>query len=172
LVQAILEHAGKVKLVRAQCSGRNALDFVLACVAGTLVTFDPLGYYHIISKDKGYDALVAHLRSQNIHAARHDAFNKVPIFRAAVAPTTPDRAAQYARHLELVPSHRPARRKTLSSAINTYFARQLPESEVENIVASLISSGTVTIGATGKVDYPPRLDPLRLQFGLNGEQAI
>jgi hypothetical protein len=74
LVEKLLQHASSVHLVRLTNSGRNALDFTLAYYVGRAAVLDPSGFFHIISRDTGYDPLVAHLRSNAVQARRHPDF--------------------------------------------------------------------------------------------------
>jgi len=75
LVEQLLNHAGTVELVRLAEPGRNALDFALAFYLGRAVQSDPLGFFHIVSHDKGYDPLIEHLRHRHIRVRRHDDFS-------------------------------------------------------------------------------------------------
>lgn len=90
LVEKLMEHATSVQLVRLTSSGKNALDFTLAYYVGRAVAADPTGHFHIISKDTGFDPLIAHLRSRHLRAARHDDFaamtGKAAIPSASVKP--------------------------------------------------------------------------------------
>jgi hypothetical protein len=72
VVEKLLEHAQTVRMVRTVKSGKNTLDFVLAYHLGQAVLADPKGYYHIVSKDVGYDALVDLLKSRHVKVKRHD----------------------------------------------------------------------------------------------------
>src|SRR5207244_2512009 len=63
LVERLFEHAVSVQLVPLASAGKNALDFTLAYYVGRAVAADPTGYFHIVSKDAGYDPLIEHLRS-------------------------------------------------------------------------------------------------------------
>src|SRR5258706_7373163 len=65
IVEKLLEHAASVQLVRLTSTGKNALDFTLAYYVGRAVAADPTGFFHIVSKDAGYDPLIEHLRSQH-----------------------------------------------------------------------------------------------------------
>lgn len=95
LVEQLLNHAGTVELVRLAEPGRNALDFALAFYLGRAVQTDPLGFFHIVSHDKGYDPLIEHLRRRHIRVRRHDDFSalrfdgdgKLPVPQAKPAPT-------------------------------------------------------------------------------------
>src|SRR4029077_13040812 len=61
LVEKLLEHAASVHLIRITSAGKNALDFTLAYYVGRAVAADPTGFFHIVSKDAGYDPLIEHL---------------------------------------------------------------------------------------------------------------
>ncbi len=96
LVEKLLAHSSSVQLERLTGSGRNALDFALAYYMGRAAVIDPAGYFHIISKDTGFDPLVAHLRSRNIRAQRHNDFRRMVGAAApakAVLPALPAPAA-------------------------------------------------------------------------------
>src|SRR5258706_4981457 len=66
LVEKLFEHALSVQLVRLTSAGPNALDFTLAYYVGRAVAADPTGFFHIVSKDAGYEPLIEHLRSMHI----------------------------------------------------------------------------------------------------------
>lgn len=85
LVEKLLRHAAAVELVRLTSAGKNALDFTLSYYVGRAVVADPTGYFHIISKDAGFDPLIEHLRSRHIKARRHDGFSTLT-FAAATKP--------------------------------------------------------------------------------------
>ena len=88
LVEKLLQHAASVQLVRLTSSGKNALDIALTYYVGRAVAADPSGYFHIISKDGGYDALIEHLKSKHIRAHRHNDFKTLTFSSAAKPPTT------------------------------------------------------------------------------------
>ncbi|HZI33344.1 MAG TPA: PIN domain-containing protein, partial [Candidatus Binatia bacterium] len=86
LVEKLLANAASVQLVRLASGGRNALDFALVYYVGRAVVVDPAGHFHIISKDTGYDPLIKHLQSRNIHVQRHDSFATLPFASSAGKP--------------------------------------------------------------------------------------
>jgi hypothetical protein len=53
-----------------QGSGKNALDFHIAYYLGKYAETDPRGVFRIVSKDKGFDPLVEHMRAAGIDCAR------------------------------------------------------------------------------------------------------
>ncbi len=88
----------RAKYVRASAVGANALDFHIAFYVGQLAAKDPRGFFHVISKDKGYDPLLAHLKEQGISGARSEAIKTMPLFKsqvtAAKTSATPASAAK------------------------------------------------------------------------------
>jgi len=93
LLEQLLQHAASVELVRLTSPGRNALDFTLAYYVGRGVAADPTGCFHIVSRDKGYDPLIVHLRSRNIDARRIEDFTAVAVAGGTTpAPARPTQA--------------------------------------------------------------------------------
>jgi hypothetical protein len=69
------------KYIKIPGNGNNALDFHIAYYLGHLTTVDSDGYYHIISKDTGFDPLVNHLRKNKIKIFRHQDLAEKPLLR-------------------------------------------------------------------------------------------
>jgi hypothetical protein len=86
LMERVHRHSSQVRLVKAGTSGRNALDFVLAWEVGAQSAADPDGHYHVVSRDKGFDAMITHLQSRGLQAARHASFAEVPPLRGPSLP--------------------------------------------------------------------------------------
>lgn len=66
-VQALGEHG---RFIRIAGNGRNALDFHIACYLGQWMVRDPHATFLIVSKDTGYDPLIAHLNANGTSAKR------------------------------------------------------------------------------------------------------
>ena len=58
------------RYVKIGATGRNALDFHLAFSLGELVLEDPGGAFRIVSKDSGFDSLIAHLQVRGLDVER------------------------------------------------------------------------------------------------------
>jgi hypothetical protein len=71
LVENLMAHSSSVQLVKLKSSGQNALDFALAYYLGRAALADPTGFFHIVSKDGGFDPLIEHLRARHIQVHRH-----------------------------------------------------------------------------------------------------
>jgi hypothetical protein len=158
VVQKLIEHAASVQLVRLTSSGRNALDLTLAYYLGRCVLADPTAYFHIISKDTGFDPLIEHLRSQHINARRHDDFAtltfsgpKKPASAPAVKTETLE--SRVLEHLRKNQKNRPKRQKTLERALLTLAGKSATASDVSALIQKLRKDGLIKIGATGMVNY-------------------
>ena len=72
LVKRLLEHQGMVEIYESAGTGKNALDFQLAFYAGRVFEREPEIFVHIVSRDKRFDQLVTHIRSQGRECSRVD----------------------------------------------------------------------------------------------------
>lgn len=149
LVKKLLKYSDRVELVEAGSSGKNALDLVLAQKVGEAKVSDPHGYFHIISKDKGFDAQVAYLKQNGFLAARHAGFFEVPLLMNHVE------RVQYAAKL-LAPTvrSRPAKQSTLATQIQQFFGKLLSADEVSAIIQALVKQKVLKISDAGAVTYP------------------
>lgn len=167
-VKKLMANAGKIRLVEMSGHGKNALDFHLAYYVGRITAEDPRARIHIVSKDTGFDPLIAHLREGGIHAQRSAAIPKFgPTPKAAPkrksaetgAPVpTPASAPSEALVDRLVTiltnnaKARPRKRKTLVSSVASHF-KQLSTEQVEALIDTLAERGKITIGEQGAVTY-------------------
>jgi len=71
----------RAKYVEIDGSGPNALDFHIAYYIGELAAADPTGSFHIISKDKGFDPLIRHLKGKKIQVRRETDLAEIPNLR-------------------------------------------------------------------------------------------
>ena len=64
--------------IRIQGTGPNALDFHIAYYIGRLSAELPGATFHIVSKDKGFDPLIKHLKTQDITCNRLSSLSDIP----------------------------------------------------------------------------------------------
>lgn len=166
LVEALLENAASVKLVRLSSSGKNALDFTLTYYLGRAVQEDPRAYFHVVSKDKGFDPMIEHLRSREIKAKRHGDFSTltfamppkpdqaVTAIKPAKQPFTP--AESFARalaHLKKNTNNRPKRKVTLVKHLTALIGLGATDAKIEALIKRLINGGHIKIGSNNAVTY-------------------
>ena len=85
LATAMQDFGDNAKYIKISGNGQNALDFHMAFYVGQLSLQDPEGYFHIISKDTGFDPLVKHLRSKKIRIHRERDLAEIPVLRISNA---------------------------------------------------------------------------------------
>jgi hypothetical protein len=77
LVLPLQDLGERGKLVKVSDVGRNALDFHIAFTLGQLTERETNTCFRIISKDKGFDPLMAYLKGQGFGAERLDSIHAV-----------------------------------------------------------------------------------------------
>ena len=147
---AIQQLGQRAEYVKISGSGKNALDFHLAFYLGRLANQDPTGYFHLISNDKGFDPLVAHLTEQSVQVARRSAIADIPLIRASSATNAEGRAKLFAERLAKPGATHPKKMQTLSSAINALFSKQLSQEEVLAVIEQLVRLGKIAVNEQTK----------------------
>jgi hypothetical protein len=152
-VASALQRLGsKATYVKIAGSGPNALDFHIAFYIGQLAASEPDAYFHIISKDTGFDPLITHLKSKKIFAARSKEVTDIPLVKAANSKTPSEKLAVILANLRQRAASRPRTVKTLSSTISSLFQQSLSDGELESLLKSLQDQGIITIAGT-KISY-------------------
>jgi hypothetical protein len=150
---AALQRMGaNAEYVRLSGGGSNALDFHLAYYLGQLTMKEPTAYFHIVSKDTGFDPLVKHLKERKLRVCRVHALGEIPILKPADPKTSTDRLALIVADLQKRGAARPRTVATLSGTISATFQKQLTEQEVSSLVSELKKKGLIKVEGT-KVTY-------------------
>ena len=147
-----LRSTSQIQLVRVSHAGKNSLDFHLAYELGVMSEKDPSGYFHIISKDKGYDPLVKNLRERKIYASRHAALSDIPIIKLVQAKTTEERIPLLEDYLTKQQAARPRKMDTLRNTLNHIFRNQLEKSDRDQLIKHLMTSGKIVV-SDQKITY-------------------
>jgi hypothetical protein len=147
LVKTIQQFSQQIQLVETALNGKNALDFVLANEIGVASAIDPSGYFHVISRDKGFDALVHHLKSRSLLAARHAVLSDIPVLM-----NVSERVKHLRSHFTASPTN-PKQLKTLESHIHAVFGKLLTPGEVAETVGALIAAKVISLSDKGAVAY-------------------
>jgi len=135
-----------------ESSGSNALDFHIAYYIGALSAEETSAFFHIISKDTGFDPLIKHLKSKGILAQRSHSIGAIPFFKPSLASTNDAQIEAVVAHLSKLKSAKPRAQKTLLSTLHALFKKELSEHQLASLFASLCKRGIVKVGGT-KVSY-------------------
>ena len=157
-----------VEYVQIDGNGRNALDFHIAYYIGRLAAETPGSNFYVISKDKGFDPLIKHLKAQGISCQRSNSIADIPgagttgsksVSGAvnAVKPfdsrSIPEKVDAVIKHLVKLNTAKPRTLKTLRSVIKQVFMKNgIADAELEGIVEQLTERGTIKV-ADGKMNY-------------------
>ncbi|MGJ7538559.1 PIN domain-containing protein [Variovorax sp. ZT5R36] len=152
IANALQRMGSKAEYVKIAGNGSNALDFHIALYIGQLAAADPTAYFHIISKDTGFDPLIQHLKDKKVFAARSKDVADIPLFKVSNSRSLEEKLTVVMAKLQQLGLSKPRTVKTFSSTISSLFQKQLAEEEISAIVAAFQAQGWATITAN-KVAY-------------------
>ncbi|HMM44772.1 MAG TPA: PIN domain-containing protein [Candidatus Macondimonas sp.] len=135
----------RARYIRIEGNGPNALDFHIAFTIGELARADPEGYFHIISKDTGFDPLIRYARGRRIAVQRSVAIAEIPLLKRLSAKNEPERLHLLVQNLTAHGNARPRKVTTLANSINHLFRKSLSELEIAGLIAALQQAGHINI---------------------------
>ena len=145
MVKAVQRLGSRAQYVEMSGTGHNALDFHIAFYIGRIAATDKDAYFHIISKDTGFDPLIDHLKQEHVFADRVAKIEEIPalIQVRIVSKPLPERIS-FAKERLLKPNApRPRTRKTLTSHIAAMFLKALPDADISSIIDGLFNDGSI-----------------------------
>ena len=134
LATAMQNFGDSAQYIKISGNGKNALDFHVAFYIGQLSHQDPKGLFHIISKDKGFDPLIKHLRAKKIRVQREKDLAEIPVLRISSATNNDAKISAIIKNLSGRGQARPRKVKTLSNTINSLFSPKLNEKELSKLI--------------------------------------
>lgn len=152
LASALQPFGRDARYIQIEGNGPNALDFHIAFYIGELSQADPNTFFHVISKDAGFDPLIRHLKARKIYAQRHRDIADIPLVRLSSTKTVEEKLEAIISWLLARGTARPRAVKTLSSSINSLFMKKLDDAEVDRLVKALVARGVVSISGS-RVGY-------------------
>ena len=152
LASAMQELGGNAKYIKISGNGPNALDFHIAFYVGELSKVDPEAYFHIISKDTGFDPLIKHLKERKIKVHRERDLAEIPILRVSGSTSDDEKIEAIVKNLVGRGQSRPRKVKTLANTINTLFTKVMEEKELLSLINELQKRKYIAINES-KVTY-------------------
>ena len=152
LARSLQPLGSRVEYIVLSGNGKNALDFHIAYYIGERAAIEPDAYFHIVSKDSGFDPLIEHLKDRNILASRSSSIGEISILQQSSIKTLPERTSVVKARLAQMEG-KPNTVKTLSSTINALFQKTLSDKEVELVVKDLCGKGVIAIINRTRVAY-------------------
>ncbi len=125
------------RYIKISGNGQNALDFHIAYYVGELAAKDPDAHFHIISKDRGFDPLIKHLKGRKIRIQRERDLAEIPILRVSNTTSSDEKIAAIIKNLGGRGQARPRKVRTLENTINTLFTKKLDKKELALLIKEL-----------------------------------
>jgi len=142
----------KAKYVEIDGNGPNALDFHIAYYIGELAAADPAGHFHIISKDRGFDPLIRHLKGKNIQVRRESDLAEIPNLRIPKKAKKDDMIDAIVRNLIGRGNSKPRKVKTLQNTIGHLVSEKLDEKALAALVDELQQRKLIVVNQ-GNIKY-------------------
>ena len=147
-----LQWLGKdAEYIQISGNGANALDFHIAYRLGELSHLDPQATFHVISKDKGYDPLITHIKRKGIKITRSRSIQEIPALQEHTPKTALKGISKIVDSLIAKGSGRPRKLKTLKNFIKSH-SKEMSEDELETAAKDLAKLGYISI-ENGNVSY-------------------
>lgn len=152
LAAALQTLGGNAEYVCLETAGNNAVDFHIAYYIGVLSAEEPTAYFHIISKDTGFDPLIKYLKGRKIFAQRSTCIADIPYFKPALPAGNEAQVTIVVADLIRRKASKPRTKKTLMSTLHALFKKELSEQQLSQLFATLCTRGMVKVDGT-KVSY-------------------
>jgi hypothetical protein len=149
LVQSAQKFGSRLKWIPISRQGNNALDFHIAYYLGQVSQNEPKPFFHIISHDTGFDALIDFMRSQKLFIDRVESIEDIPLIKKMKEIKKDPVAFIKGRILNV---SKPKKLSTLQTAIKKWLEED-DEGVVTEIIESLKKKGFLEIDENGKVKY-------------------
>lgn len=156
---AALQSLGEsAEYIILETAGNNALDFHVAYYIGALSAVEPTAFFHVISKDSGFDPLLKYLKGKKIFALRSTCIADIPYFKLSLPDTPEAQVEAVIADLVRRKASKPRTQKTLLSTLHALFKKELSEQQLAGLFAELCKRGIVKVEGT-KVSYALPTEP-------------
>lgn len=159
LASALQALGGNANYVKIGGNGPNALDFHIAFYIGQLAAKDPNAYFHIISRDAGFDPLIKHLKEKKILAHREKDLSEIPLLRISNATSVDEKIDAIVKSFIARGHSRPRKVTTLANTINALFMKKLDASELEGVIEQMKMRKLIAIENENVSYRPPIIQP-------------
>jgi hypothetical protein len=137
LVKNLQGFGNRVDWQKVDGNGSNALDFFIACQLGRVWERSPQLQCIVLSKDKGFDPLLLHLRRNGLKCRRIESLHQLGPKAASAEESG------YARVVEILGKSerkaRPRKRETLAAHIASIFQKKIDQPGVDRIIGMLLT---------------------------------
>lgn len=150
VVTALQPFGENAKYVQISGNGKNAADFHIAYYAGHLIARESDAACYIVSKDKGFDPLVKHLKEKGLTSSRVTDINKIPVLKKYSGNSVDAKVEKIVANLKSRRSGVPNKEKSLINTINNLFGTTIKAAEMDNLLGRMKNLGFLEI-ENGKI---------------------
>lgn len=151
MAASLQKFGNRAEYIKINDIGKNALDFHIAYYIGLIAALTADTRFLIISKDKGFDPLIAHLKEKKINICRAEELQNIATAKAKPARTS--KISIVIGGLKKRGTSKPKTLKSLASTINAMFQNKLTPNDVQNLIKALQQKKYIEIKGS-KVSYP------------------
>ncbi|MEM6300508.1 MAG: PIN domain-containing protein [Pseudomonadota bacterium] len=152
LAEAMQAMGESAQYLKISGTGSNALDFHLAYYLGEIASKEPSAVFHIVSKDKGFDPLLTHMRSRKIDAQRVNDLAEISVLRMSKETSNDEKIDSIVKNLVGRGQSRPRKAKTLANTIQALFSEKLSAGQLQSLIDTLEKKRYIAIN-NGNVSY-------------------
>jgi len=167
LARALHAYGPDAEYIQIDGNGKNALDFHISYYIGRLAAETPDASFYVISKDKGFDPLIKHLKAQGISCQRSSSIADIQGVKVSSSKTIldrvdtvkpfdsrsiPEKVDAIMNNLTKRKAAKPRSLRTLRSTITALFKNSLADVELDELIEQLTRRGAIKV-ADGKLSY-------------------
>ncbi|BBC22579.1 PIN domain-containing protein [Pseudanabaena sp. ABRG5-3] len=154
LVLKSQELGNQVEWIQINGSGKNALDFHITFILGRLVQKEPESFFHIISKDTGFDPLISYLKNQKIFCSRKEDISLITILMWNEGISLEDTCTIIVQKLTSIDKKcRPKSEATLKNYIKAQLGLKEVNPIIDSVYQNLLDSKQIYFNQAKKIDY-------------------
>lgn len=168
LAEAIQPLGDRVRFIKLSSPGKNSLDFHVALLLGQLVSEDPLGAFHVVSNDQGFDSIIKYLVSRSIKAKRWAKIDDIATGLGSRPPSSPTAQASmeadvgdvvgltgelFIKRLMNPKATKPRSLNTVATYIKNIAGPKLLPDQVQLVIQRLQAESKLLLSSTGRVSY-------------------
>jgi len=144
LVESTQPFGSSLRWIKIEGDGKNNLDFHIAFELGRLsMEKEKVGDIYLLSKDKGFDALVQYVNHIGLKVKRIVNLSQLPTSEQG-APKSTHTAAVVINLSKIPAPRRPRTRSSLVTHLKNTFSGRMEEGDIETIIEQLFVEGKIS----------------------------
>ncbi|MEC7669269.1 MAG: PIN domain-containing protein [Pseudomonadota bacterium] len=157
IVTAVQKLGDRAQYCTVKKTAPDALDFHIAFYLGQVAEPNSADCHYIISKDKGFDPLLEHMRERHFNVSRRAAITELPFIAPSYRSLIEERIERVKLNLMSRKESLPKKTAALANTINSIFGKTLSARECQDLISLLEKEGHISVDA-GAVRYTNNLN--------------